>query len=231
MVLRPLIYCAEADLAKFADAHAVPDHPLRPLRQPGRAAAQRHEGDARRYRAAHAGPQGHDDPRARQCPALASARPQAVRLRRARARADGGRTTPMRFDDRDIDWLCGAARRRGDSRDHAALPPAGRGRRPPEDLGHRPGHRGGRQCRAGHHRGDRRPLSRRAGRRRGGLRRSTPSLLPRLGGADLAFVVDPVDGTFNFASGLPLFGVMLAVVVRMARRSPASSTIPSARTF
>jgi len=30
--------------------------------------------------------------------------------------------------------------------------------------------------------------------------------------AELAFVVDPVDGTFNFASGVPLFGVMLAVV-------------------
>lgn len=40
------------------------------------------------------------------------------------------------------------------------------------------------------------------------------SILPRLGGADLAFVIDPVDGTINFASGLPLFGVMLAVVVK-----------------
>lgn len=39
------------------------------------------------------------------------------------------------------------------------------------------------------------------------------SLLARLAGAPLAFVIDPVDGTFNFASGLPLFGVMLAVVV------------------
>ncbi len=29
---------------------AVPDHPLRPLRQPGRASAQRHEGDACRHR-------------------------------------------------------------------------------------------------------------------------------------------------------------------------------------
>jgi fructose-1,6-bisphosphatase/inositol monophosphatase family enzyme len=38
------------------------------------------------------------------------------------------------------------------------------------------------------------------------------SLLPRLSGAELAFIVDPVDGTFNFASGVPLFGVMLAVV-------------------
>lgn len=40
------------------------------------------------------------------------------------------------------------------------------------------------------------------------------TILPRLGGADLAFVIDPVDGTINFASGLPLFGVMLAVVVK-----------------
>lgn len=39
-----------------------------------------------------------------------------------------------------------------------------------------------------------------------------PSILATLGGADLAVVVDPIDGTFNFASGLPLFGVMLSVV-------------------
>lgn len=39
-----------------------------------------------------------------------------------------------------------------------------------------------------------------------------PSLLPKLGQADLAIVVDPIDGTFNFASGVPLFGVMAAVV-------------------
>lgn len=30
--------------------------------------------------------------------------------------------------------------------------------------------------------------------------------------AELAFTIDPVDGTFNFASGVPVFGVMLAVV-------------------
>ena len=40
------------------------------------------------------------------------------------------------------------------------------------------------------------------------------TLLPRLAGADLAFVVDPVDGTANFAAGLPLFGTMAAAVVR-----------------
>ncbi|MFC0246328.1 inositol monophosphatase family protein [Falsochrobactrum ovis] len=41
-----------------------------------------------------------------------------------------------------------------------------------------------------------------------------PDLLKGLGEADLAFTIDPVDGTFNFASGVPLFGVMLAVVVK-----------------
>lgn len=38
------------------------------------------------------------------------------------------------------------------------------------------------------------------------------SLLDGWVGDGLAFVIDPVDGTFNFASGVPAFGVMLAVV-------------------
>jgi fructose-1,6-bisphosphatase/inositol monophosphatase family enzyme len=41
-----------------------------------------------------------------------------------------------------------------------------------------------------------------------------PSLLAGLAGAELAFVVDPVDGTANFAAGLPLFGVMAAAIIR-----------------
>ena len=41
-----------------------------------------------------------------------------------------------------------------------------------------------------------------------------PALLETLKGADLAFVVDPIDGTANFAAGLPLFGVMIAALVR-----------------
>lgn len=40
------------------------------------------------------------------------------------------------------------------------------------------------------------------------------SLLDRLLGADLAFVVDPVDGTANFAAGVPLFGCMAAAIRR-----------------
>jgi fructose-1,6-bisphosphatase/inositol monophosphatase family enzyme len=38
--------------------------------------------------------------------------------------------------------------------------------------------------------------------------------LDRLADVDLAFVVDPVDGTANFAAGLPLFGTMAAALVR-----------------
>ena len=40
-----------------------------------------------------------------------------------------------------------------------------------------------------------------------------PAILDGLADAPLAFVLDPVDDTLNFASGVPLFGVMLAVVV------------------
>lgn len=39
-----------------------------------------------------------------------------------------------------------------------------------------------------------------------------PAFIEGLGEAELAFTIDPVDGTFNFASGVPLFGVMLSVV-------------------
>lgn len=44
---------------------------------------------------------------------------------------------------------------------------------------------------------------------------ANPALLDVLaGGADYAITVDPVDGTANFAAGLPLFAVMAAVVRR-----------------
>ncbi|MEM1387163.1 MAG: inositol monophosphatase [Pseudomonadota bacterium] len=39
-----------------------------------------------------------------------------------------------------------------------------------------------------------------------------PSLLDQLAGADLAVIIDPVDGTWNFAAGLSVFGVIVAVV-------------------
>ena len=41
-----------------------------------------------------------------------------------------------------------------------------------------------------------------------------PTLLEGIAEAELAFIVDPIDGTKNFVSGLPLFGVMLAATVR-----------------
>lgn len=40
-----------------------------------------------------------------------------------------------------------------------------------------------------------------------------PSVIDGLAEAPLAFVIDPVDGTFNFAAGLPAFGTLLAVTV------------------
>lgn len=43
---------------------------------------------------------------------------------------------------------------------------------------------------------------------------SDPGLMARIADAELAFIVDPIDGTKNFASGVPLFGTMVAATVR-----------------
>jgi fructose-1,6-bisphosphatase/inositol monophosphatase family enzyme len=40
-----------------------------------------------------------------------------------------------------------------------------------------------------------------------------PGLLARIATAALAFIVDPIDGTKNFSSGVPLFGVMVSATV------------------
>jgi fructose-1,6-bisphosphatase/inositol monophosphatase family enzyme len=40
------------------------------------------------------------------------------------------------------------------------------------------------------------------------------SLLNKIAAAEMAIIIDPVDGTSNFAWGLPLFGVLAAVVKR-----------------
>ncbi len=42
---------------------------------------------------------------------------------------------------------------------------------------------------------------------------ATPHLRDAIATAPLAVIIDPVDGTWNFAKGLPLFGVILAVTV------------------
>lgn len=41
-----------------------------------------------------------------------------------------------------------------------------------------------------------------------------PSVLNGLADAELAVVIDPIDGTWNYANGLAVFGVLLAVVAR-----------------
>lgn len=39
-----------------------------------------------------------------------------------------------------------------------------------------------------------------------------PTLVDQIGQADKVAIIDPVDGTWNYANGLPLFGVILAIV-------------------
>ena len=39
-----------------------------------------------------------------------------------------------------------------------------------------------------------------------------PALLTQIATTPLCLIVDPIDGTYNYASGLPLFGVIVAVV-------------------
>lgn len=39
-----------------------------------------------------------------------------------------------------------------------------------------------------------------------------PEILDRIKDAELCFTIDPVDGTWNYAKGLPLFGVMLSAL-------------------
>lgn len=39
-----------------------------------------------------------------------------------------------------------------------------------------------------------------------------PQLLDSLDNAELTFVIDPIDGTWNFAHGMSVFGVMVAVI-------------------
>ena len=41
-----------------------------------------------------------------------------------------------------------------------------------------------------------------------------PALLNMLVDADLAFLIDPIDGTRNYVAGLPLFGMMIAACHR-----------------
>jgi fructose-1,6-bisphosphatase/inositol monophosphatase family enzyme len=41
-----------------------------------------------------------------------------------------------------------------------------------------------------------------------------PESLAKIATAELCFLIDPIDGTKNFVSGLPLFGVMVAATVR-----------------
>lgn len=41
-----------------------------------------------------------------------------------------------------------------------------------------------------------------------------PAILSRIGNAPLCAIIDPVDGTWNFAHGVPVFGMILAIVAQ-----------------
>ena len=41
---------------------------------------------------------------------------------------------------------------------------------------------------------------------------ANPDLMDKIAEAELCFTIDPVDGTWNYAKGLPLFGVMVSVL-------------------
>jgi myo-inositol-1(or 4)-monophosphatase len=43
---------------------------------------------------------------------------------------------------------------------------------------------------------------------------ANPDLIEGLRDADFGFVIDPIDGTFNFVSDVPVFGTILAVVAK-----------------
>ena len=42
---------------------------------------------------------------------------------------------------------------------------------------------------------------------------TNPLLLDRMADSEITVIIDPIDGTWNYAKGLPLFGVMMAIVV------------------
>src|SRR5690606_4777755 len=182
----------------------LPDHPLRPVRQPGRAAAQRHEGDARRYRAAHAGPQGRDDQGAGQCAAQPPAGSETVRFRGA----GPGRGLMASVDVPALAAILREAAKR------EILPrfrhlDAGMVRQKSEaiDLVTEADEEAERFIRA--EVAKLMPGALFVGEE---AVAADPPLLDALDEAELAVVVDPVDGTANFAAGLPLFAVMASVV-------------------
>ncbi len=116
--------------------------------------------------------------------------------------------TPCPFSTKSTSWPTSCGMRPDGN--HAALPQPRRQWRAPEEVGDRRRDRSRRRLSGGSRPRCARP-SRRARRGRGSrLRRFV-----RHGGAgeaDLAFVIDPVDGTLNYASDLPLFAVMAAAL-------------------
>ena len=73
-------HVAEADCERFAARDELSDHPLRSVRQPGRAAAPAGQGDSRRLGEEQPGPPAGDVSRADERAAIASSGPETLRL-------------------------------------------------------------------------------------------------------------------------------------------------------
>ena len=111
VVIRPLAYCAERDLDRFARAMQVPHHSVQPLRLAGRARTPAHQGDAGRVGTRVAGSDGADIPCYPECGPVPSRGscvvrlPVAVRLASVRCPSAGRtihRTEPHRMSRRVI---------------------------------------------------------------------------------------------------------------------------------
>ena len=207
-VLRPLIYCAEPDLAKFAEAMAFPIIPCDLCGSQEGLQRNAMKAMLDDMEAQDAGPQGRDDPRAGQCECRAICSTRSCSISRLRASsADDER---IDIDRRWPTILREAAKaeilprfRRLDRRRPSTPRPA------PTDLVTEADTEAERLITAEI---DKRwPEALVVGEE---AVAADPALLGRAGRRRLAVTVDPVDGTANFAAGLPLFAVMAAVVVK-----------------
>lgn len=96
VVIRPLAYCSEKDIEAYSQAQGVSDHPLQPLRFAGEPAAPGGQGNAAGMGTQVAGAYRDHVPRPAERGAVATGRPQPVRLRQPAHRRERHAALPRR---------------------------------------------------------------------------------------------------------------------------------------